>query len=212
MDKLIKQIEGLRKSSIRKTIDNRLKEFESFKHKTKEEWFSELCFCLLTANSKAVTALNIQDELHTKGFCGYCQRDISKTIKKHKHRFHNNKAEYIVNARCHIDIRDKIKIMIKEKNEFEAREWLVKNIKGLGYKEASHFLRNVGYKNLAILDRHIINLLFESKKIKQKPKSVTKKHYLEIEKVFKKIADKLNMSLAKLDLYMWYIKTGKILK
>jgi N-glycosylase/DNA lyase len=41
---------------------------------------------------------------------------------------------------------------------------------------------------------------------------MTKKRYLEIEAVLKKIAEKLDMSLAELDLYLWYLETGKVLK
>jgi N-glycosylase/DNA lyase len=111
-------------------------------------------------------------------------------------------------ARKHLDIKDRITKL----EEFQAREWLVKNIKGLGYKEASHFLRNVGYKNLAILDRHIVNLMLEHGYIEEKPKSLNRKIYTELENIFKKIADKLKMSMAELDMYMWYMKTGKVLK
>ena len=206
MNKLVKEIKSLENSSVKNKVDKRLKEFEDFKNK--REWFSELCFCILTANSKAATALKIQEELTQKGFCEYSLDDIRKTIRKNKHRFHNNKAKYIINAREHIDIKNKI----KELNEIKAREWLAKNVKGLGYKEASHFLRNVGYKNLAILDRHILNLMKEYAFIKEKPKTLNKKKYLKIEKIFKKIADTLKMSCAELDLYMWYMKTGKVLK
>ncbi|MBW3021610.1 N-glycosylase, partial [Candidatus Woesearchaeota archaeon] len=93
-----------------------------------------------------------------------------------------------------------------------ARELLVTNIKGLGYKAASHFLRNVGYKNLAIVDRHIVNILVENKIIKQKPKTITKKLYFDIETKLDKISKQINMSQAELDLYLWYMKTGKVLK
>jgi N-glycosylase/DNA lyase len=44
------------------------------------------------------------------------------------------------------------------------------------------------------------------------PKTLTRKRYLEIEKVFNRLGDSLNMTPAELDLYVWYIKTGKILK
>ncbi len=88
----------------------------------------------------------------------------------------------------------------------------MKNIKGIGYKEASHFLRNVGYKNIAILDRHIINLMLEYGLIEEKPKTLSRKIYLSIEKKLKIIADRLNMPMAELDLYMWYMKTGEVLK
>jgi N-glycosylase/DNA lyase len=212
MNKLIKEIKSLKDSSIKNKVDKRLKEFKNFKNKDTKEWFSELCFCILTANSKAATALKIQEELTPKGFCEYSLDNISKTIRKNKHRFHNNKAEYILAAREHIDIKNKIIGLIKEKDEKNAREWLVDNIKGLGFKESSHFLRNVGYKNLAILDRHVLNLMKEYDIIKEKPKTLNKKKYLEIEKIFKKIANTLKMSCAELDLYVWYMKTGKVLK
>ena len=97
------------------------------------------------------------------------------------------------------------------KDEFEIREWIVKNVKGLGYKEASHFLRNIGYKNLAIIDFHIIDVLVKNKIIKR-PKTLTKKKYLEIENKLRTIAKKAKMTLAELDLYLWYMETRKVLK
>jgi len=206
MQTLVKQINQIRKTPISSTITKRLKQFESFSNKSTKQWFSELCFCILTANSKAKTAINIQKQLKTNGFLNLPEKQISNCIKHNKHRFHNNKARFIVAARQHIDIKKKI-----TKNEKQAREWLVKNIKGLGYKEASHFLRNIGYKNIAILDRHIINTIVEHKIIK-KPKLLNKNNYLEIENKFSKIAEKTKMSLAELDLYMWYMKTGEVLK
>ena len=47
-------------------------------------------------------------------------------------------------------------------NEFEKREWVVKNVKGLRYKEDSHFLRNIDYKNIAIIDFHILGLFLKN--------------------------------------------------
>lgn len=203
MDKLIKELKQLENNPISKVIEKRLKEFKALNRKP--SWFSELCFCLLTANSKAQTAINIQKELD-ECFHIKTKDEISLCIRKHKHRFHNNKSKYIMEARKYTNIKD---IIIKEK---EPREWLVKNIKGMGYKEASHFLRNVGYDDYAILDRHIIRVLHENNYIKEIPKTLNKKLYLEIEDVFRKIAKKMNKNLAELDLYMWFIKTGKVLK
>jgi N-glycosylase/DNA lyase len=204
---IVKQIKKLQKTSVKNKINKKLKEFASFKTKSNKAWFSEMCFCILTANSKAETAIKIQKDLGVNGFCNSCASDVKKCIIKNKHRFHNNKTKYIVEARKHIDIKQKL----RGKKDFEAREWLVKNVKGLGYKESSHFLRNVGYTDLAILDRHILNLLVE-KKIIKRPKSLTKKKYLEIEKKFQDLAEKLKMSSAELDMYMWYLKTGEVLK
>ncbi len=205
---LIKEVKKLQKSRTKQKVSKRLKQFAGLGKKNTKEWFSELCFCILTANSKARTAIKIQNELGAEGFCKKGKDGVKRCIIAHKHRFHNNKTAYILGAREHIDIKEKLKGM----DSYKAREWLVKNVKGIGYKEASHFLRNVGYFDLAILDRHILNLMVEGGLIKHKPKSLTKKRYLEIEKKFKKIAAKLKMSAAELDMYMWSMKTGEVLK
>lgn len=207
----MKLLRELQASPIRKTVKGRLKEFASFKDRSSREWFSEMCFCILTANSRAHSALRIQNELGVAGFCECAAGDVRKCIVKYKHRFHNNKTKYIIEARKYRDIKKRLQGLVRESGEQGAREWLVKNIKGLGYKEASHFLRNVGYNNLAILDRHILNVLDENGVI-EKPKTLSMKKYLEIEDKFRKTADRLGMSMAELDLYMWYMKTGEVLK
>jgi len=136
------------------------------------------------------------------------EKQIAKKLKEFGYRFPNTRAKYIVEARKR---KNFIREILNQRNEQEIREWLVKNIKGIGYKEASHFLRNIGFENIAIIDFHIINLLAKFGLIK-KPKTLGKKKYLEIEKLLKRVAEKLNINLAQLDLYLWYIETGKILK
>lgn len=205
---MIKEIKKLQKE-IGKQVNNRLKEFSSFSKKSNEEWFSELCFCILTANSKAATAIAIQRELRSEGFIYCTKTQLSNCIRRNKHRFHNNKAKYIIAARKFTDIRDILRTL---NSAHSKREWLVKNIKGIGYKEASHFLRNTGHFDLAILDRHVLNLLTEHGMLKEKPKILDKKKYLEIEEILLKIAKKLKMTQAELDLYLWYWKAGEVLK
>lgn len=186
------------------TIAKRLTEFSELGKLQNNEWFSELCFCLLTANSQAQRAINIQKHLGVQGFLENPQENIAQTIKSFGHRFHNTKAKYIVLARKYKNIKDQLKNL----TSIEAREFIVKNIKGLGYKEASHFLRNVGYNDLAIIDRHILKFLHQNSLIKEIPKVVTKKIYLECENLLKKY----NINLSKLDLMIWYHITGKVLK
>jgi N-glycosylase/DNA lyase len=205
---MLKKIKIL-KNQIGDKINIRLKEFSSFSKKNNEEWFSELCFCILTANSKAKTAINIQNELKCKGFLTLNHNQLSNCIKKNKHRFHNNKAKYIIEARKFSNIKD---ILKKLKTSQEKRDFIVKNIKGLGYKEASHFLRNIGYFDLAILDRHVLGLLIDYDYLIEKPKSLNKKKYEEIELILEKISKKLKMSQAELDMYLWYMKTNEVLK
>jgi len=208
MEDLITKINALKETPIRETVEKRLKEFDELREKENDEWFSELCFCLLTANSRASSAIKIQNQIGARGFLNSPKENIAQTIKMNKHRFHNNKAKYIVGAREFKNIKE----ILKNKEDFEAREFIVENVKGLGMKEASHFLRNVGRKNLAILDRHILNLLYEEGYLLEKPKTLTPKVYKKIEETFNRIAERLKMSSAELDLYMWYMKTGIVLK
>jgi N-glycosylase/DNA lyase len=212
LNSLLKQVLKLKKGPEGKKIIQRLEEFKSFKQKHSNDWFTELCFCILTANSKASTAIKVHDELGFKGFSEFSEKKVSEVIRRNGHRFHNNKAHYIVLAREFLDIRFILSGYLHEGEVLEAREWLVENIKGIGYKEASHYLRNVGYFNLAILDRHILNLMQEYGYIKNKPKILTKKVYLELEQEFFKLAKEVNMSPAELDMYMWCIKAGAVLR
>lgn len=182
----------------------RLEEFAALNKSGNNEWFSELCFCLLTANSKAKSALKIQAELGSDGFLNKSHEEICATLRKHAHRFHNNKSKFIVGARKYKNIKD----LLLNKTGREAREWLVKNIKGLGFKEASHFLRNVGYHDVAIIDRHILRYLAQEKLISEIPKTLSKQTYLEIEKIL----ESFNMPLDELDLIIWEKMTGEVLK
>ena len=206
MKNLINEIKKLQKSEIVNTVDKRLKEFCQLGRKGNDEWFCELCFCILTANSKAKTALSIQEELGKEGFLCRDKDGICDCIKRNKHRFHNNKTKYIIEARKFRRIKDILK------KEGDPRAWLVENIKGLGWKESSHFLRNVGYIDYAIIDRHVLNILIENSIIGKKPASLNRKNYESIEKLIKDISEVLDMSQAELDLYMWYMKTGEVLK
>lgn len=205
---LIKEVSNLKNTEISKVVNQRLKEFNELNKKGNDEWFSELCFCILTSNSRASSAMRIQDQLGINGFLHSPEKNISDAIRMNRHRFHNNKAKFIVNARQHRNIKD----ILKDKSEMECRDWLVENVKGIGMKESSHFLRNVGKKNLAILDRHILNLFVENQYLDERPKTITKKNYEKIEGVFQRLSERLEMSPAELDLYMWYMKTGVVLK
>ena len=185
-------------------IEQRINSFYKLNKKNDSYWFSELCFCILTANSKAETAIKIQTQVKNEGFSEKTQTELSNIIKKHGHRFHNIKANYIVAARKFY----KIKSMLQNLPSKTAREVLVKNIKGIGYKEASHFLRNVGYQDVAIIDRHILRFMFQEKLINQIPKTITPKKYLEFENILSKFGIPLN----KLDLIIWAKMTGIVLK
>ena len=207
MQKLIDEIKELKQSQIRTTIDNRINEFKSINKESNSELFSELCFCLLTANFNAERSIKIQNEMG-ECFLTDSKDSLSKKLKDYGHRFPNARAGYIDESkRC----KEQLNQILNFHDKKAIREWLVKNVKGLGYKEASHFLRNVGFDDFAIIDFHIIDILVENNLI-EKPKTITKNKYIEIENVLKNLAKKTDLTLAELDLYLWYLETGKILK
>ncbi|MCK5216268.1 MAG: N-glycosylase/DNA lyase [Methanosarcinales archaeon] len=209
MEKLIQLIVNIKKNrEVRETINFRIQEFQKINEKSTNEILKELCFCILTANFNAEKSIKIQEEIDD-GLLTFSESKLAKELKKSGHRFPNIRAKYIVEARMHEESINRI--ILSPGDEQEQRDWLAKNIKGIGYKEASHFLRNIGFTDLAIIDFHIIDLLTRLELI-QKPKNLGKKKYLEIEKLLRNASIKLNMNLAELDLYMWYAETGKILK
>ncbi|MEM4267142.1 MAG: hypothetical protein QW404_03760, partial [Candidatus Nanoarchaeia archaeon] len=98
------------------------------------------------------------------------------------------------------------------KDADEARKFLVDNIKGLGMKEASHFLRNIGYRNICIIDNHITNCLCELKLLPDNKRPSSKSQYLKVEQKMKDYSKKIGIDVDELDLVFWSSKTGKIIK
>jgi len=208
MDELINAIKKLKKGEVGKTVEKRINEFKKMGQQSSDKIFNELCFCLLTANYDAQKAINIQNKIRN-GFIQYPENKLSGELKKLGYRFPNVRAKFIVGARKHKE--DLKKIICSCKTDKHRREWFAENVKGLGYKEASHFLRNIGFPDCAIIDFHIIDILVRNKIIR-KPKTLSKKIYLKIEKILSVMAKNLGVSLAELDLYLWYLETDKVLK
>jgi len=208
-ENLIKKILALKSSNIRETVDERIREFKALDRKGDEDWFSELCFCILTAASTAKLGIKIQNELGADGFLTLPYQKLVSKLKSAGHRYRDQRAERIVKARKFYNIKE---IVTHFPDERSARAWLAENVDGIGYKEASHFLRNVGYNDVAILDRHILALMRQHELLEGTPKTLTKKKYLAAEEKLRELAQKTNLSLAELDLYLWYMETGVVLK
>ena len=99
-------------------------------------------------------------------------------------------------------------------NPIERRDWLAqeRRLKGLGYKEASHFLRNIGLKGLAILDKHVLRCLADLKVIDNPKPPTTRARYLATEERLREVAAHLEIDFDELDLVFWSMKTGEVLK
>lgn len=208
LQQLIKEVDRLTKTEIKKLVDEKIKSFIQVRSKDIREIFKELCFCILTAGYSAEKSLRIQEKIDDR-FLNLSEKELAEELRKLGHRYPDTRARYIVKARSKIDqIKNVLETLVDCR---QIREWLVENIDGLGYKEASHFLRNIGCLDVAIIDYHILDLL-EKRGIIEKPRTLTKKKYLEIEKILEEIARSIDLKIGELDLYLWYLETGKIIK
>jgi N-glycosylase/DNA lyase len=202
-------------ASKRADIQKRLGELEKVKYEPNEKIFAELAFCLCTPQSKAINCWNAITSLRKNNLLFAGKEEEIKPFLNAV-RFSENKSKYIVGARNFFTENEKLEIKNKLeqfKNSAEAREWLVENIKGFGMKEASHFLRNIGRgNNLAILDVHILKNLREFEVIKEIPKSLTPKKYIEIEEQMKRFSESVGIPFDELDLLLWSKETGMVFK
>ncbi|MCM8821144.1 MAG: N-glycosylase/DNA lyase [Candidatus Omnitrophica bacterium] len=211
MNDIITTLRQIHKS-IKPQIEKRLKELRG--NNTDEKIAKEFFFCLLTPQCKAKVCWNNIEILYNKGIL---QKGSKEEIVKHLKgiRFSNNKAGYIVEGRgkffnggCSLK-----EIIETTDDTFSLREYIVSNIKGMGWKEASHFLRNIGKgEDFAILDRHILKGLVMCSVIKKIPKTLTKAGYMDIENRMRKFAENIGIPLSHLDFVFWYLFNKEIFK
>lgn len=200
----------------RNEIETRLQQFKGLAGASEERIFEEMCFCILTPQSSALAADRaMRYAVGTKLLYHGSRQSIADAIARSGVLYPQNKARFIVEAReKFIDERTRtmsIRSLLAQ-DPMEARENVVENVKGLGYKEASHFLRNIGYGGLAILDRHILRTLVEAGVLDQLPNALSRKTYLDIEQKVLAYARRLGIPPDALDLVMWSAKTGRVFK
>lgn len=190
----------------RSKVKARLRDFSKAPEK---EYFYELCFCLCTPQSNARKCDIAVNDLKRRDFRNKGIKPSSSLLRNV--RFHNNKSLYLAEMKGKFpEIMKQIKALKKDPKGL--RDWLVANIKGLGYKEASHFLRNMGFRGLAILDRHILKNMKRYGAVKTVPATLTKKNYLRLEKQFLDFSKKIKIDMDELDLVFWSMETGEIFK
>ena len=171
-----------------------------------------MLYCLLTPQTSAESAGKVVTELQRLSFQS---QDIDpEPILRNRSsyiRFHRTKSQHLLKLKGEFPIV--LEFLSGDSSAPELREWLVDNVMGLGYKEATHFLRNVGRNGgLAILDRHILRNLKRYGAIRSIPKSLSRKHYLSIERQFMRFAERIGIPLDELDLLFWSMETGVIRK
>ncbi|MBI5227386.1 N-glycosylase/DNA lyase [Candidatus Micrarchaeota archaeon] len=213
MDTLAKDIFRLRNGETGQIVQNRMDEFRAKGAEDENQIFKELCFCLLTANFTSERGIKIQNAIDD-GFIYLAQEELTAELIRLGHRYPNARSKYILAAREHKPkLKEMLELSSKNKNQKDVRHLFAETVLGFGYKEASHFLRNIGYDDLAIIDFHVVDVLVRHRIIrKPKQKSLSRNLYLKIETALAKLAKCCEISQGELDLYLWYMETGKILK
>lgn len=200
----------------REDIRTRMAEFEEvWKSGTDERLWEEMVFCFFTGGCSAKMGLRSVEAVRPLLLTGTHEELMNALVGRH--RYPRARAGYIVASRdflqehCNLELRKKLESFT---DPLERRDWLVKEkgIKGLGYKEASHYLRNIGLKGYAILDKHILRSLAELKIIDDPKPPNTRLKYLTIEQQLKNLSKLTKIDFDELDLVLWSMKTGEILK
>lgn len=191
-----------------------LARLDDFASVPEEAHLRELLICLLTPQSSPVRAEGALVVLERQGFFqGMLDEGevagILRTPSSYV-RFHNVKAKRLVALRN--EWPELKKALQACPSQYEERRLLVSRVNGFGWKEASHALRNIGRRDLAILDRHILRELYDYKVISSVPGNLSERGYHEIEQQFRDFAKGAGEELDVLDLYFWSKRTGFIYK
>jgi N-glycosylase/DNA lyase len=200
----------------RDEIRERLAEFhEIWEEGSDARLWEELVYCIFTAGASARMGLRSVEAVRPLLFEG--GHEELRGALTGRHRYPSSRSGYVVATREHLmtDCGLRLRARLESFGDpLARRDWLAreKGIKGLGYKEASHFLRNVGLKGYAILDKHILRCLAEVGVIESPQPPTTRARYLETERRLRQFAGDLRIDFDEMDLVLWSLKTGEILK
>ncbi len=202
----------------KREIQTRLAQFRKiWSDGSDAQLWEELVFCIFTAGASARMGFRAVEAIKPLLHDG-AREDMTAVLKKTgAHRFPVERPGYIIVTRNYL--REHCGMLLRDKlNSFagpiERRDWLAqeKQIKGVGYKEASHFLRNVGLGGHAILDKHVMNCLTDLQVVDSTKPPTTRGRYLEVEERLRYFAKKIRIDFDELDLVLWSMKTGEVLK
>lgn len=200
-------------AGIKRDINRQKRSFRE-SYSNSHLFFTEFIFCLCTPQTSAHKSWNAAEDIMARGIW----RSVPMTtasLGSHGVRFKNNKARYIVEAmeKQGVIYHNVHELFDSKWPQIDVRNYLAKNIKGYGLKEASHFLRNVGRgSNLCILDRHILRCLVDFGVIDAIPKSLTKSVYLDIEQKMLAFSASVGIEPDDLDFVFWHRQNGEIFK
>jgi N-glycosylase/DNA lyase len=194
-------------------IEAQLGEFKKIRESADDrKIFEELAYCILTSAVGPKVGLKSLEAIKDILLAGSAEESESRLKGIHKYP---EKAYYIVHTREYLkrEYGFKLRELVdsfpgpEERRDFFA---LNKDIKGIGYTQASHFLRNIGFSGYAILDKNVVKSLYDFGIIDSPKPPTTGKKYKEIENRMKTLAGELGIGLDELDMLLWSLRTGRI--
>lgn len=203
--------------------------------RSESKLLSELVLCILSSQEKYEVALAVMKELRKQNVLRVpknktefkeIESQVKSTLKtpvayksneqfySRRLRFFMKKAHYVIATIENIYLNDlTIKEILRQQDCIqETRKNIIKYSYGLGPKQASMFLRNIGYHTeFAVLDKHVIDYMKLMGLTKVSEASFSNiSAYQKIEMQLKSYAESFNLNLLHLDLAIW--TTMRILK
>jgi N-glycosylase/DNA lyase len=194
---------------------------------SEEELWQTLCLCILSSNVHYESAQSALSHLIDNGYLkikwivetpnseNLIAEELSKPLylpvkldgSGRRYRFPNVRAKNIVQA-ARLLFSEKLlisRLLALHYSETTVRDILVAKISGIGLKEGSHFLRDIGYSNnLAIIDSHVTSFLAEINAISRaKVKMINRSTYFKLERILQKMCKEHNISLSAFDMAVW---------
>lgn len=196
--------------------------------RAEEELLHEACVCMFSSQMVFEVAEAAAQRLKDRGLLAEARRDQSFSVyEKHllaaleeplaveragkvqhvRPRFRNRLASLLATTvtGMHDQGLSLHKVLASCGDAREAREALIKHVWGFGPKQASLFLRRVGYCNdLAVLDTHILDYLRIARGIDPKRSALSRlTGYEVIEAEFQRVATEFGHPVGCVDLAMW---------
>jgi N-glycosylase/DNA lyase len=205
------------------------KNISAWSELTEDDLWYELIACILGSQTKYELAQAFTKHLQTShildfeimknDFNNFEQKLIDTLSQKiifnfnnitvtQRYRYPRSKANYIRRTGESIYNNSSLRnLLLEYNNPFDTRKLLISNAVGIGPKQASLFLRNIGYAdNLAILDVHVLRYMSLLHLFSFPVKNIgITSIYERVESILRKYAETLNTKLSNLDLAIWIV-------
>jgi thermostable 8-oxoguanine DNA glycosylase len=173
-----------------------------------------LAFGILSSGVKDQTAQVFSQKISTQIGSTLYHEDFKNVISDTltadsptgRYRFPNIRSEWIHQSYTTLQKHENTLPIDCETHFSKQRDVIISLFTGIGLKQASLLLRNLGYSfDCCVLDTHIIDFLIWIDWLPSKIKKLTinRKRYFAIESLFKRLSDMLHIPIPILDIAMW---------